>query len=357
MAKDLGPPPPSAAVLPVVRTIRARIPGWQRALAAGAVEAGNQTPGYQRLEQLLTDVAEPGPAAMGTSLQQAAEREGTTPQASLGDHAALLEQALNAAGNAWQRSLDAAAQSDREGVVSDVQVTQAALGAAMQHALFVTFADDVRNGHTGESRGIDDYCQGWGLSTAEVNTLWFWLLQDTLEFDGAPLPVVLDSVNRRAYKKTENTVFLYWTAAMPLVAGAAVFGLIALLFELLNAAGVTTWPRENWAWKMLVLVLFVALGALAHVGAQALNIKYDDPMKVYDAGNIIDWLSLRWIAVIRMYVPVAVVAASLWGAGNIPTSFQKLGTAILAGYSADSFVRAAVSKLGTQSKQAQTTGG
>jgi hypothetical protein len=42
------------------------------------------------------------------------------------------------------------------------------------------------------------------------------------------------------------------------------------------------------------------------------------------------------------------VASSLWGAGNIPTSFQKLGAAILAGYSADSLVRAAASKLHSQ---------
>jgi hypothetical protein len=96
---------------------------------------------------------------------------------------------------------------------------------------------------------------------------------------------------------------------------------------------------------MLVLLLFVAIGALAHVGTRALNINYDDPMKVYDAGNILDWLSLRWLAIIRLYIPVAVVVAILWGAGNIPNSFHALGTAILAGYTADSFVRSALSRL------------
>jgi len=44
----------------------------------------------------------------------------------------------------------------------------------------------------------------------------------------------------------------------------------------------------------------------------------------------------------------------LISAGNIPTSFQKLGTAVLAGYGADSATRAALSKLplGKQEKQA-----
>jgi hypothetical protein len=98
-------------------------------------------------------------------------------------------------------------------------------------------------------------------------------------------------------------------------------------------------------WKMLVLVLFVAIGAVAHIGSQALNINYDNPMKVYDAGNLIDWLSLRWVSVLRMFIPVAFVVAALWGAGNIPTSFAKLGTALLAGYTADSAIRSALSNL------------
>jgi hypothetical protein len=98
----------------------------------------------------------------------------------------------------------------------------------------------------------------------------------------------------------------------------------------------------------VVLLLFVSFGAAAHLGSRALNIHYDDPMKVYDAGSFIDWLSLRWVAVIQMYFPVTVVVIVLWGAGNIPTSFQKLGTAFLAGYTADSFLRAAVSKVQAQ---------
>lgn len=111
---------------------------------------------------------------------------------------------------------------------------------------------------------------------------------------------------------------------------------------------------SRWGWKLLVLLLFVGLGALAHVGAQALDVNFDDPMKVYDAGNIIDWLSLRWLAVMRLYIRVMVVVASLWGAGNVPTSCQKLGTVILAGYGADSAPRAALSRLQPSAATANT---
>lgn len=57
-----------------------------------------------------------------------------------------------------------------------------------------------------------------------------------------------------------------------------------------------------------------------------------------------------------MYLPVGVVVALLWGAGNAPTSFQKLGTAFLAGYSADSFVSAALSKAKGSGTAASATG-
>jgi hypothetical protein len=134
------------------------------------------------------------------------------------------------------------------------------------------------------------------------------------------------------------------TSTAPLWSGVIVFGLIAGLFELLHAAGMSAWPH-NWVWRMVVLVLFVWLGALAHVGAQSLNVNYSDPMRVYDAGTILDWLSLRWLAVVKMHLPIAVVVAVLWGAGNIPTSFQTLSTALLAGYSADSFMSALLSRL------------
>jgi hypothetical protein len=72
-------------------------------------------------------------------------------------------------------------------------------------------------------------------------------------------------------------------------------------------------------------------------------------MKIVDAGNIVNWLSLRWLAIVYLYIPIGFVVIGLWGAHNIPSTFQKLGTAILAGYSADSLLWAALSKLQTQS--------
>jgi hypothetical protein len=330
-------------ILPAVVSIRARIPGWQRSLAAAAAEANHQPPDISKLQQLLSSTAT-GPARSADELQDTAAAAQSTPQQSLGTHADLLHQRLLEAAEWWNRSLDAANKSDASGALSSAQQAQASLDAAMKHVLFITFINDVRNGHVGESRGIDAYCAGWGLASSEVKMLWAWLKEDPLDFDGHELPVVLDTVNRCGYRRTDNPWFRFFTAMTSVWGAAVVFGLTALLFALLHAARLTSWPSAC-GWKLLVLLLFVALGALAHVGANSLDINYNDPMKVYDAGNLIDWLSLRWLAIIRLYVPVAVVLASLWGAGNIPTSFRALGTAVLAGYTADSFVRSALSRL------------
>ncbi len=336
--------PATEALLLGVQSIRSRIPAWMRALVAAEGEATDQTPDYEKLRRLLEDPGSSAPREAARKLRSEGENTDESPDALVGEHAVLLEGALNEAGKRWQSAADAVVRSEAANVLSGVQSAVAALDAAMQHALFLTFANDVRKGKTGESRGIDAYCRGWGLSSDDIDALWWWLQQDPLEFDGEELPIALDTVNRCAYRKTTSGLCRVATAMTPLWGAAFAFGLIALLFEVLHLAGLTSWPGR-WGWKMLVLFAFVAMGALVHVGARALNVNYDDPMKVYDAGGLLDWLSLRWIAMLKMYMPVTFVAASLWGAGSVPTSFQQLGTAILAGYSADSAVRTTLSTL------------
>lgn len=343
MADENGESAPSAAILPVVYGIRHGIPGWRRSLASVVTEASRPTPEFQKIQDLLA-VEGSGPNESATELQNIATAAGSTLHEALDTHADLLRGRLVEAGSWWARSLDAAKNSNGGGVLSNVDQAQASLDAAMQHALFITYIDDVRNGHVGESRSIDTYGSGWGVNATEIDTLWSWLREDPRRFDGNDLPVVLDTVNRAAYRKTRNWFFFPATVLTSVWMAAFVYGVVALLFAILHSAGLTSWPVK-WGWKLLVLLLFVAIGALAHVGARALNINYDDPMKVYDAGNILDWLSLRWLAIMRLYIPVAVVVAILWGAGNIPASFQALATAILAGYTADSFMGSALSRL------------
>jgi hypothetical protein len=62
-------------------------------------------------------------------------------------------------------------------------------------------------------------------------------------------------------------------------------------------------------------------------------------------------LRLRWLSILRLMIPVVIVAGSLWGAGNIPNNFQDLGVALLAGYSADSIFRSSVARLASNSSE------
>jgi hypothetical protein len=290
------------------------------------------------------EVVATGPGDSAEELRRTAEQLGTTSEAVLGTHAAFVETDLRQAAKSWKSAQDAVAAQTTADVVHAAQGAQVALTAAFQHVLFITFLDEASRGRVGSSRSIDSYCSGWGLQTPSVDMLWSWLVEDPKVFDGKPLPLVLDSINRAVYRKPDKPWKRNIAAATPVWGAAGVFGVAALCFELLHLAGITSW-QGRWAWKMLVLVLCVSLGAAIHLGARALNVNYDDPMKVEDAGGGLDWLSLRCLTVLHMYLPVLVVTIGLWGAGNVPKSFQQLGTALLAGYSADSAVGAALSRF------------
>jgi len=132
-----------------------------------------------------------------------------------------------------------------------------------------------------------------------------------------------------------------WGAVLAL---AAIIG----VFALLDRAGMAR-PPEDWLVKLVVLYLFVLGGAVLHIGSMSFgNIRFEDRLPIYAMSSGTTWLSLRWLAILRLYIPIAVVAGSLWGAGNVPESFQDLATAVLAGYSADSLFRTSLYRLRDQ---------
>ena len=333
--------------LSTVQEIRSCIPAWMRALNDAITEAGKATPDVNTLKILLQCGEEVPPTVACAKLAH--------PQI-LGSHAEFMSGALEDAARWWRAAVDQVAGTPEYRTVSALlERAVVALGLALQHALYLTFLDDARRAPVGHPSDVATYCKNWGSGDAQIDELWLWLNQDPLRFGGEPLPLALDTANRVVYHTAENWYVRWACAAAPLWGGALSFGLVALLFFVLNKAGLTTWPHA-WGWKMLVLFVFVVIGAILHLGARAVNINYDNPIRVYDAGGIVRWLSLRWLGVLQMYIPVTFVVAGLWGAKNIPTSFRALGTAILAGYSADSAFRAAFSSLQGQAsaKQSET---
>ena len=334
-----------------VQEIRSRIPSWTRALNDVVTEIGSAAPDVTALTILLESGEDAPPKAQATLKDPGA----------LGSHADLLIGGLDEAGLWWNAAKTRLSGDGKDFKTQDlktlvplVQRSLAALGRAMQHALYLTFLDDATRAGVGHPYQIYAYCQDWGLTDAQIDELWLWLNQDPLQFGAKKLPLVLDTQNRCVYHTAEKWWKLWGSAAAPLWGGALSFGLVALLFFVLHKAGLTKWPHL-WGWKMLILFVFVLIGAVSHIGAQAVNINYDNPIKVYDAGGFGKWLSLRWVGVLQMYIPITFVVAALWGANNIPGSFRALGTAILAGYSADSAFRAAFSSLQGQTTAKQTT--
>lgn len=341
---EAGHAPSNEELLVTVHDIRAQLPAWTSSLTDAIREAGSAAPDVSTLKILVPSDLTPPPVAAAAELHHGDL---------LGSHARSLAENLIAAGTWWAAMAGKLGDdADVKGTIPFAQRAVAALGTAMQHAVYLTFLDDATRARIGQPYEISAYAKDWGLTDAQVDEVWLWLNQENLQFGRVQLPLVLDTQNRCVYHRVQRFYERWWYATSPLWGAALAFGFVALLFFVLQKAGLESWPHL-WGWKMVILFVFVTLGALLHVGASLINVNYDNPLRVYDANGLADWLSLRWIAVLRLYIPVTFVVAGLWGAGNVPGSFSALVTAILAGYSADSLFRAAVSNVQAQSSARQ----
>jgi hypothetical protein len=345
------------AVLLMVDETRSALPTWQRALANALTAVGSDQPAADQVKAPLAVGASGGPAhaAAGFAARDGACRQSQddtvrrySAHSLLGSHAENLVLALEDAAASWDAAIEAADGANYVLTKFHAQRAAAALGGAMQHAMYLTFLRDAASASVGTRTDVTGYCAGWGLSDSQVAGLVSWVKTDGLQFGPERLPLALDSSAQGVYKKASAVWLRACTALAPIWGGALVYGLVVLFFAILHTAGITAWPKE-WGAKLLAVVICVTLGALAHIAARGLNISYDNPISVYNAGGIWDWLSLRWLGVLYMFIPVAVVVALLWGSKTYPGSFKDLGAAILAGYSADSLVRTGITKLQQQS--------
>lgn len=363
-------------MLAAVGGVRSHIPSWLRsvrlAIAHGdevkTVQGGEAETVKRRMAQALENPLDGGPSATVTSFRArdettAAEAPELTAVRVVGHHVAHLLYDLEEADRAWTEAAKKASDgsSNAAQAVDDARLAEEALRRAMLHALYLTFLRDARNGRPGQRFSASEYCQGWDRFTkAQLHQLELWIAHDGLRLGEEELPLAYDPKTGSVYRRAEGFLSRLVTASAPLWGGALAGGAIAVIFFVLKLAGITDWPDDTWPWQLLVLLLFVTFGAFLHLGSRVLNINYDDPIKVYDAGNLLHWLSLWWLDVLRMYIPIAVVVGSLWGAGNVPHSFKELGTAILAGYSADSLFRAFAERIKSQAandrKAAETAG-
>jgi hypothetical protein len=191
----------------------------------------------------------------------------------------------------------------------------------------------------------------WFVPAAEASGIVTQLARDQPRLDEQPAPIIVDSKTASLYRKPRNTWEQVWTETAALWGTVVGLGLLIAVFALLHAAHLTVWPHQ-WLAKMVVLYLFVVGGAVVHVASLSLaQIRFDDPLRIYAASTGLDWLRLRWLSILRLMIPVVIVAGSLWGAGNIPNNFQDLGVALLAGYSADSIFRSSVARLASNSSE------
>ena len=211
----------------------------------------------------------------------------------------------------------------------------AALEEASRHTALLLLVQRAARARVGERVDVGAALAEWDLPAEDTSKLLAWLVQEPPEFDGQPVPLVVDTATGSLYRTASDTWEKAYTTTAGLWGTILALGLVIAVFALLRAAHITTWPAD-WFPKLVVLYLCVVGGAAAHIASKALaNISFDDPLTIYAASRGLDWLRLRWLSILRLLIPIVVVTGSLWGAGNIPTHFQDIGVAVLSGYSAD----------------------
>lgn len=268
----------------------------------------------------------------------------------LGDHEVSLQVNLGELDGCWARLIDPNLAA------ADVAVTATrALGAlkrVIQHSLFLIYLADARQARVGARIAIKDFCAHWNLDEpTDVDEIWQWICADapSTRFRGEKrLPVVVDSAQNCVYRKPRGFWQQTYTNMAFLYGAGVVFVLLVGLEYLLHETNNLLPKPPSWLAELAVLLLCVIGGALLHVASKALSgISFDDPLSVYEAGEWTDWLALRWLAILRLYIPVLLAAGGLWVTGTRSGSLSDLSIAVLAGYTADSLMLNGLAKVKT----------
>jgi hypothetical protein len=283
--------------------------------------------------------------------------EGDGVTKAVGPHCELLAIALTNADTAWPHHKmpqhppgGTTDWPDDPGEVGSVASSvRAELETAARHVALLLLVQRSRDTRVGERVDVGAALSEWGLPAGDAREIIAWIAQDPPEFDSVRVPLVADSTSGSLYRTPIGSWEKAYTTTAALWGAILGLGSLIAVFALLRFAHTTTWPPD-WFPKVVVLYLCVVGGALVHIASKSLaSIQFDDPLRVYAASAGLDWLRLRWLSIVRLLVPITVVAGSLWGAGNYPTRFQALGVALLAGYSADSLFRNSISRLASKS--------
>jgi hypothetical protein len=298
-----------------------------------------------------TDVLTAKLSPIGASTWLADADGGTTAERLVGPQVETLALSLEACAGHWPHPggpISEWPQAPDE-LINTAETILSALNQAAKPLAILLLIKRAIEARVGERVDVAAALGDWFVPDDQAPGIVAQLARDQPRLDEQPAPIIVDTKTGSLYRKPGSAWEQVWTETAAVWGTAAGLGLMIATFALLHAAHLTDWPHQ-WLSKMIVLYLFVVAGAAAHVGSLSLaQIRFDDPLRIYAASTGLDWLRLRWLSILRLMIPVVIVAGSLWGAGNIPNNFQDLGVALLAGYSADSIFRSSVARLASNS--------
>ena len=277
----------------------------------------------------------------------------------LGGHFEQLQFQLQLVENHWP-------QLPQQGVVvleetlkpllnRQAQAALEALYCARDHLAFLTICKRIDDAKTCETIALADEFQVLNAGKpkneqVDAHLIARWIARERPSYNGTQLSCKVDPAKARAYRLPRRFRSQLGTVTAPLWGAVGALALLAGFLAMLNQAKAFAWPTEPWHAQFVTLYICVILGAALHIGSRHLsNISFENALAIYGTTNWRDWISLHWVAILQLFIPVIFVTGTLWITSGAPTSIEDVSLAILSGYSADSLFKSAMARLGSQS--------
>jgi hypothetical protein len=264
----------AAGVLARVRRISTWLGPWHDAIVAvhDAAVAAAASPALDNAIAAANQVASQWcPSAAAYWLMGDDDDGGESVLAAVGPHAELLAIALIKTDVAWPHVKvpshpaggSAAWPQNPSDAAAVALAAASALEEASRHAALLLLVQRAANARVGERVDVAAALAEWDLPAEDTSKLLAWIAQEPPEFDGQPVPLVVDTASASLYRTASDTWEKAYTTTAALWGTLVALGLVIAVFALLRAAHITTWPAD-WFPKMVVLYLCVVGGAAAH---------------------------------------------------------------------------------------------
>ncbi len=346
-----------------------------RALAAelASEDAGKRAAAYG--EALLRAEWRPGHAAEFLVGERSHEGAAITKAERMGGtHLTELVEELSIADEYWPapEGVPAGGQRVGEQLTGAQASLVATLERATQHVAVLLLWRKAQRAPLGVRVGIAEELSRWVLAPGDADKVKSWIAIAPPRFLDVPhrrgvaqLELGIAEVKMQPTRAmSQGAIFgaptstrTKWAAVSTILwAPVAAILVLWLAISLLATAGFggidpvkfnLHFNEHHAFWELVALFALVAGGAALHLASKSLAaVNFNDGLGIQGKdGRYSDWFAVRWTSLIRVLIPITVVAGVLQVTNASLADVEGISTALLAGFSADSILRSGLDRM------------